>query len=94
MMNNELEGDVSVNITLQFHVLPWYLTGHQNENRADRRVRNAHLINTHQKSHSFSQLTISFVYFSQQALEVFKTFLILGQVERSNAHDNRWSPAQ
>jgi hypothetical protein len=89
------------NITVQFHLLPRYLTGHQNENHAERRVRltpveirTAHLLNTHHKSHSLSQLTVSFVFSSQHALEVFKTFFILSQAERSNAHDNRWSPAE
>jgi len=88
-------------VIVQFHVLPRHLTGCHNENHAERRVsqtpveiRNGHLFNTHHKLHSLSQLTLSFVSFSQQALEVFKTFLILGQAERSDAKDNRRSPAE
>jgi hypothetical protein len=102
-MNDEqlIGSNAPANVTVQLHVLPRHLTGHHNENHAELRVRRTlvaiqtgHLLNTYQKLHGLSQLTLSFVSFFQYALELFKAFLILSQAERSDAHDNRWSSAE
>jgi len=88
-------------VIVQFHVLQWHLTECHNENHAELRfsqtsveIRTGYLFNTYQKLHSLSQFTLSFVFFSQQVLEVFKTFLILSHAKRSDAKDNCWSPAE